>query len=80
MVRVTGHIMHGEFLAAFRTNPLDTAFLLLFVPIALAALVLNRTLGWRLDLELSAVERRLAWAALAVVAVVNWTYVLWSGI
>jgi hypothetical protein len=80
MVRATGHVMRGEFLAALMINPLDALAILLGTPAVAALFVANRVGGWRLALDLSGRERRAAWVFATAIVAANWAYVLSRGV
>jgi len=65
-------VLDGRLLDAFLLNPL----LMLFEILALVWLAAKLVLGRRLSLRLSPVERRVTWAALALVFFLNWAYLI----
>jgi len=72
MTRAAGHILHGRFVEGFLTQPL-----MVTAAVAMALLVLFRLIfARRVELTWGRLERRLAWAAVAALALLNWGYVI----
>jgi len=80
MIRAAGHVLSGELGAAFRTNPLDAATLVVVAPLAGALLLANRIGRWAVRIEVGRIGRVALWSAGVAVLVANWLYVLSSGI
>ncbi len=57
-------------------NPLDTVFLLVVVPVMVAAWILRVWRKVAVLVELTRRERRVAWTLLIVAVALNWAYVL----
>jgi len=68
--------MRGDVGSALAINPFDTLFLLIAVPLFAALWVANLAGWFTVRVSMSPVERRVAWALLAAVALANWAYVL----
>jgi hypothetical protein len=80
MVRATRHVMHGEFAAAWQTNPLDAFSLLVAAPATVVMLLANRLGRWAMRIQVGGKERAILWALAVAAFVANWVYVLRSGI
>lgn len=76
LLRSTNAVMRGHVGAAFATNPLDTVFLLLVVPVAIVIWALRILCKMAVTVELTRRERRMAWAVLIAAVAFNWGYVL----
>ena len=72
MTRGTLSMLRGEILAGWACNPL--MFTLLGV--AAAAALMRAGFARKLEFRLSRRERRLAWAAVVVLALLNWAYLI----
>lgn len=70
--RAAGHLLAGDVLLAFQTNPL-----LFLVGMALVAILAFRLVGRRrLEVETSPGVRRRAWWIFALLVLVNWAYLV----
>ncbi len=76
LTRVTHWLMRGDVGSALAINPFDSLFLLVAVPLFAGLWVANLAGGFTVRISMSPVERRVAWALLAAVALANWAYVL----
>jgi hypothetical protein len=68
--------MRGDVARSFAINPFDTLFLIVAVPVFAGLAVANRARGFAVRISVSRGERRVAWAVLAAITMVNWAYVL----
>lgn len=76
LLRSTNAILLGHVGTAFATNPLDTLFLLVVVPVMIAVWAVRMWRRVAVIVEFTRRERRLAWTALIVAVAINWAYVL----
>ncbi len=76
MIRAAGHVLRGEFAAAYKTNPFDAAAMTVAAPLLLLLWIGNATGGWVLRIDARPRERAAAWTLTAVMLLANWAYVL----
>ena len=76
LLRSTNAVLRGHVGAAFATNPLDTLFLLVVVPVMVVIWILRMWRGVAVLVELTRRERRTAWTLLIGAVALNWAYVL----
>lgn len=76
LLRSTNAVLNGHVGTAFAMNPLDTVFLLVVVPVMVAAWILRVWRKVAVLVELTRRERRVAWTLLIVAVALNWAYVL----
>lgn len=75
-IRAAGHLLRGEFTAAYGTNPLAAAVMTVAAPLGLLVWVGNAAGGWTVRIHASPRERSAAWALAAALFLANWAYVL----
>jgi hypothetical protein len=76
LMRATGHLLRGDAAAAFSVNPLAAAILVSALPLGVALAASNRRGGMSVRVHATRGERLALRAALVVVVLVNWVYVL----
>lgn len=77
--RACAALAAGDLAGSFRVQPLVSALLTIGIAVS-AAFSLMLVGGRAITLRLSADERRLTLIAAAVLAAVNWMYLLWRGV